>query len=77
LKPAFDWSDVAGATGYTIQVSIVPTFLVLVVNKVIGTATPQYIPTVNLPAGILLYWRVRANGTNEPSAWSVETLTMP
>jgi hypothetical protein len=29
-----------------------------------------YMPTINLPIGTF-YWRVRANGVNGPSLWSV------
>jgi len=57
-----------GATSYTIQVSTNNTFTLLVVN---ATVTPStYSSTVNLPVGTL-YWRVRANGLNGPSLWSV------
>jgi hypothetical protein len=71
LKPTFDWEDVTGAAGYTIQVSRNSTFTPLVVNATISTATSIYTPTTNLPAGITLYWRVRANGANGPSDWMV------
>jgi hypothetical protein len=40
----------------------------LVVTKTVVPST--YTPTVNLPANIPLYWRVRANGLNGPSLWS-------
>lgn len=68
LRPPFDWEDVAGAASYTIQVSRSGTFSSLLVNKTV--ASSGYIPTVNLPLGASLYWRVRANGTNGPSLWS-------
>jgi hypothetical protein len=71
LKPTFDWNDVTGATGYTIQVSRNTSFTPLVVNVTISTATSIYTPTTNLPAGTTLYWRVRANGANGPSDWMV------
>jgi multiple sugar transport system substrate-binding protein len=78
LKPAFDWQDVPGATGYAIQVSRNTAFSSLVVNKTISTATSTYIPTTNLPAGTTLYWRVRANGANGPSDWmAYERFTTP
>jgi hypothetical protein len=69
LRPVFDWSDVSGATGYTIQVSINSSFTALVVNVNITTATSNYTPPANLPLGSL-YWRVRANAINGPSDWS-------
>jgi Zn-dependent metalloprotease len=68
LRPTFDWADVPGATSYTIQVSRNSTFTSLVVNKTVVAST--YTPTINLPANIPLYWRVRANGLNGPSSWS-------
>jgi hypothetical protein len=68
LKPVFDWQDVPGATGYTLQVSRNNSFtlIVLTANSVPSTLTP----TVNLPAGTQLFWRVKATGLNGPSAWS-------
>ena len=66
-KPVFDWQDVVGATGYTIQISTSPRFGTFLVNK---TATPStFTPGTKLPVGTV-YWRVRANGPNGPSAWS-------
>jgi hypothetical protein len=68
LRPPFDWADVPGATGYTLQVSRNSSFTSLVVTKTVIPST--YTPTVNLPANITLYWRVKANGLNGPSLWS-------
>jgi beta-lactamase superfamily II metal-dependent hydrolase len=71
LRPPFNWDDVTGATGYTIQVSRNNTFTLLVVNATVtGLTHSWYTPTVNLPINIPLYWRVRANGINGPSLWS-------
>jgi M6 family metalloprotease-like protein len=66
-KPPFDWADMAGASGYTIQVSRNSTFTSMVVNKAVVLSA--FIPTVDLPSGTLS-WRVRANGINGPSLWS-------
>ncbi|MFZ5903155.1 MAG: hypothetical protein ACOYZ8_06370, partial [Chloroflexota bacterium] len=66
--PTFMWNPVAGATGYTIQVSKNDTFTQLVLNK--NAATNSYTPTAALPANIPLFWRVKANGANGPSLWS-------
>ena len=69
LRPLFDWGDVDGASNYSIQVSTSSAFSSLSLNK---TATSSnYTPTSNLPAGHLLYWRVKANGINGPSLWSL------
>ena len=76
LRPAFDWNDVATATGYTIQVSKNQQF-----TQVIHTGNPivsTYVPTVDLPKNTLLYWRVLTKGTNGPSAPSeVRTFHTP
>jgi hypothetical protein len=67
-RPTFDWDDVPGATGYTIQISRNTNF-----SPLVGTylVTPSsYTPTVDLPANTTLYWRVQSRGVNGPSAWS-------
>jgi len=67
-RPEFDWEDRAGASGYIIQVSKVATFKSVVLNK--KTTTSAYVPTSDLPADSVLYWRVQASGPNGPSLWS-------
>jgi hypothetical protein len=67
-RPTFDWDDVSGASSYYLQVSTNGTFTSLMVNVTVSAST--YTPTANLHRGTL-YWRVRANGTNGPSSWSV------
>ena len=74
LRPIFDWTDVSGATGYTLQVSTASTFpsSVLYINTTGATAS-TFTPTADLPAGVHLWWRARANvaaGGNGPSIWS-------
>jgi hypothetical protein len=61
---------VSGASGYVIQVSTSPLFSAFVLNVTTGPALSQYTAVTNLPALKALYWRVRANGLNGPSAWS-------
>jgi hypothetical protein len=68
LRPEFDWGAVAGASNYSLQVSTSNTFSSLSLSKTVTAST--YTATSNLPSGRLLYWRVRANGTNGPSLWS-------
>lgn len=77
LKPTFDWDDSAsaGVTGYTIQISTRADFGTLLINST--SPNSSYTPGSNLPAGKLLYWRVRVNGTNGPSGWSYEEYTTP
>ena len=70
-RPTFDWRDVTGAAGYEISIVDRTTF-----NQVMLTSGSQFIPPLNLPAGILLYWRVRTVGSDGSrsvwtSAWAV------
>ena len=54
--------------GYTIQISKNNLF-----TQVVHTGNPvlsNYMPTVDLPKGMTLYWRVQTKGANGPSAWS-------
>lgn len=75
LKPVFDWADVTGATNYTIQVSTSSSFGTLLVNST--TVSSTYTPLKNLPAGRVIYWRVRANGANGPTDWVKFQFTTP
>jgi Zn-dependent metalloprotease len=78
LKPVFDWNDASGPgaiTNYIIQVSASPTFDVLLINS--NPVDSTYTPGTNLPAGKTLYWRVRVNGANGPSTWSIFQFTTP
>jgi bacillolysin len=76
-RPAFDWSDVFGATGYTIQVSRASNFSSVLVTGNITTPISTYMPPKDLTSGPL-YWHVRANGPNGPSAWSATwSVTVP
>jgi Zn-dependent metalloprotease len=70
LRPTFDWTDVAGATGYTIQIAKDAGF-----TQVVNTSNPtgsQYTPIVDLPknTGTPLFWRVQTKGTNGPGAYT-------
>jgi hypothetical protein len=67
-RPAFDWDDVTGATGYTIKISRNSGFTSLVGTYLVTPST--YTPVANLPANLTLYWRVQSRGANGPSAWS-------
>ncbi|MGB8212998.1 MAG: fibronectin type III domain-containing protein [Anaerolineales bacterium] len=73
LRPSLTWSMPAypapAATRYTVEFSTNRTSFAPLVQT--GTATSMsYIPSINLPSNKTLYWRVRANGLNGPSAWS-------
>jgi hypothetical protein len=78
LRPLFDWDLVIGATSYTIQVSTTATFTTLRVNAMVLAPNTSFTPTMDFPAGVTLYWRVRSNGLNGPSEWSaVESFVTP
>jgi hypothetical protein len=64
----FDWSDVAGAANYTIQIDDSETFSApLIVN---GTLVFSQFTTSTLPT-TRMWWRVRANdGSGGPGDWS-------
>jgi hypothetical protein len=64
----FDWSDVAGAASYTIQIDDSNTFSApQIVNQ---TVTPSTFSTSTLPTA-KMWWRVRANdAAGQPGAWS-------
>jgi predicted phage tail protein len=68
LRPTFDWSDVAGATNYTIQISAYSSMSSPIVNT--SVTASNYLPTIDLTKNIMLYWRIRTNGSNGPSEWS-------
>jgi len=68
LRPVFNWQMTFGATSYIIQVSRYSTFSINLVSAQV--LSPTYTPAINLPSGVVLYWRVRANGPNGPSLWS-------
>jgi len=63
----FDWSDVAGATNYTIQIDDQDTFSSpLIVNQ---TTTTSQLSTSTLPTA-RMWWRARANSGGTPGNWS-------
>jgi len=63
----FDWTDVSGAAGYTIQIDDSDTFSSPVVNQ--ATTASQF-TTSTLPA-VRMWWRVRANSASgTPGNWS-------
>ncbi|MFM7900485.1 MAG: peptidylprolyl isomerase, partial [Bacteroidota bacterium] len=65
-NPVFEWSSVANATSYTLQVSTSATFTTqtMVYNTAGITSTSQQVSGLN--PNTLYYWRVRtANGTEQ------------
>jgi len=69
LNLTLDWSDISGATSYTVQVSFVSTFATTVINESNLTSS-QYIVPSNLTNNSLYYWRVNAANSGGTSAWS-------
>jgi hypothetical protein len=68
-RPVFDWKDVSGAKSYTIQVSTSSNFSTLLINT---TRTASYfLSSKTLPRQVMLYWRVRANGSTNSSNWAL------
>jgi uncharacterized repeat protein (TIGR02543 family) len=67
-RPTFDWPDIPGAASYQLQVSQNSAFSSLAVNQT--TTASTYLPTVNLPANTLLYWRVRTKAGWVYGPWS-------
>ncbi len=61
--PTFSWDRVAGASAYDFQISTSDQFTSMLVNTT--TVQHQYVPTLELPTGTQLYWRVRVNGAGE------------
>ena len=77
-KPTFDWTNVTGATGYTIQISRYSNMSSATVNA--NTTASSYVPGSNLPKNVTLYWRVRSRGGLGTSAWTAVrtfTITIP
>ncbi|MEN3327044.1 MAG: hypothetical protein V7638_1851, partial [Acidobacteriota bacterium] len=63
----FDWTDVSGAAGYTIQIDDSDTFSSPLVNQ--ATTASQF--TTNTLPTVRMWWRVRANSASgTPGNWS-------
>jgi hypothetical protein len=67
INPSFDWNDVIGATGYTMQISIDNSFLS-------GVSTFNLTNSNHTISGLMydntFYWRVKATENNNESPWS-------
>lgn len=77
-RPTFDWDDATGTgaiNSYTIQVSTTSNFSTLLVNSTVQASF--YEMHKNLPTGKILHWRVRVNGVNGPSRWTVTQFGLP
>jgi hypothetical protein len=67
LKPVFDWSDVTGATSYTIMADNNSDFSSPEINQ--SPTASTYTPASNLAAGTY-YWKVKANNATGSSAYT-------
>ncbi|HMK07755.1 MAG TPA: hypothetical protein VK449_01870, partial [Anaerolineales bacterium] len=67
-KPIFDWTDVAGATSYTLQVCANNSFSTYLINA--NPTASTFTPTTSLPVQKVLDVRLRVNGPNGPSPWA-------
>jgi hypothetical protein len=80
LTPILNWSSVAGATGYTVQISVSSSFSTITDSATI-TSTTYNIPPGKLSSSNTYYWRVCAvdlNGQGEWSAvWHFSTVAPP
>jgi Zn-dependent metalloprotease len=74
LRPTFTWSTSNGASAYRLVVSTNADYSLPLIDASLAVTT--YTPTFDLPSGALLYWRVRAEGTN-PSAWATSSFMIP
>jgi PKD repeat protein/subtilisin-like proprotein convertase family protein len=59
-RPTYDWSDVAGASSYTIQIASDPDFLDIV-DQASGLTASTYTPAGYLGNDSVYYWRVYAD----------------
>ena len=73
-QPSFAWTSAEGERNYRLQVAADPSFANPLVD--ITTDSTSYTTTATLPADKTLYWRVRANDTNQGLNWStISTFT--
>jgi len=68
LKPAFQWTQVYGATGYKVQVSQDSAFATVLTEKEIGAVT-SWLSDKDLTNSNTYFWRVMALGPSN-SPWS-------
>ncbi len=69
LEPVFQWSTVAGADSYELLVSADASFANPLIAKV-GVTAATWQSDISLDPDATYYWKVKANGSNNYSAWS-------
>ncbi len=70
-RPVLDWSDLAGATGYLVQVATDPHFASSSYLVFATTVDSRYVFLHDLPSDTELYWRVSALYGNTAGSWSL------
>lgn len=70
LTPNLDWSDVSGATSYSVQVSTNSGSSYNVVNQTGLTSSNYSISSGVLSNSTIYYWRVSASNSGGSSSWS-------
>jgi len=71
LTPTFDWSDVAGAERYTLEVATDNNFSTIVRTKSATESTATLSETEKLSYGTHYYWRVRGTSDFGSGDWSL------
>jgi hypothetical protein len=69
--PTMDWSDVAGATNYRLQISFNTNFNALALDQENITASQFVVPAGVLSGNTMYYWRVSASNVGGPGPWSL------
>ncbi|SEQ86221.1 T9SS type A sorting domain-containing protein [Neolewinella agarilytica] len=76
IKPttAFQWSDVAGATSYDVELSTTDDFSVIT-DSGAGLMGTSASPDLPLDGNTTYYWRIRSNGACGPGEWAEYSFT--
>jgi len=69
LTPTLDWDTMAIPVNYTIQISTISNFAVIIDSTTV-LPTKYNVPTGKLQNLITYFWRVKANGISSSSPWS-------
>jgi hypothetical protein len=69
LTPLFNWSDIAGAVGYRVQVATDAAFSNILIDKVLGNVTSLQ-SEEELAYSTTYFWRVKAVGVGTSTDWS-------
>lgn len=67
IETALEWTPIQGASTYTFEYGLDPTLTTGTTSLTVSTHTAT---TTALMYDSTYYWRVKANGTNDTSAWS-------